>query len=137
MDYGTFFFTNIASVTVIAVCISLLAWNNRRVVGLRFFAVAQIVGLSKLILQGLEGKIPLFFASLCASDLYLLSILLQCMGLRWFVVRKSLPRFWPWIAYAIVVVAYGGAFIAGLPYSYNIVNLSFICHQRGFCVSVD
>jgi hypothetical protein len=58
MDYGTFFLTNIASVTVFTVCIGVLAWYDRRVTGMMWFVGAQILGLVKLILQGLEGKVP-------------------------------------------------------------------------------
>ncbi|MGH9599695.1 MAG: hypothetical protein ACRD27_07500, partial [Terracidiphilus sp.] len=58
MDYGTFFFTNVASVTVFALCISMVAWYNRRVTGMNWFAGGLIAGLVKLILQGLEGRLP-------------------------------------------------------------------------------
>jgi hypothetical protein len=67
MDYGTFFFANIASVTVFTVCMSLLAWHNRRVAGLRWFAGGLVAGLAKLILQGLEGKAPVVWAGMTAN----------------------------------------------------------------------
>lgn len=44
MDYGTYFFTNIVSVTVFALSVSLLAWHNRSVIGMRWFAGALVVG---------------------------------------------------------------------------------------------
>ena len=37
MDYGTFFFTNIVMMTVFTVRVTLLAWRNRSVVGMRWF----------------------------------------------------------------------------------------------------
>ena len=64
MDYGTFFFTNIVSMTVFTLCVSLLAWRNRGVVGMKWFAGGLIVGLVKLILQGLEGKVPAVLGSI-------------------------------------------------------------------------
>jgi diguanylate cyclase (GGDEF)-like protein len=124
MDYGTFLFTNIASVTVFTVWICVLAWYNRRVTGMLWFAGAQIVGLAKLVLQGLEGKIPPF--PVTASELYLVSILLQWMGLRWFVVRKPMRRPWPWIVLGGLLAAYTIAFLAQISYAANIINLPFL-----------
>jgi diguanylate cyclase (GGDEF)-like protein len=126
MDYGTFFFTNIASVTVFAVCITLLAWYNRHVTGMSWFAGGLLVGLAKLILQGLEGKVPSAFCDLPANELYLISFMMQLMGLRWFVVRKPLRSRWPWIAVGLVLVAYTIMFFAKVPYSGNAINLPFV-----------
>ncbi len=126
MDYGTFFFTNIASVTVFTVCIGILAWYNRRVTGMRWFAAAQLVGLVKLILQGLEGKVPAVLGSLTVSELYLLSIMMQWMGLRWFVVRKPIRSRWPWIAIGIVLAVYAVMFVCKVQYSANVANVPFV-----------
>ena len=54
MDYGTFFFTNIVSMTVFTLSVSVLAWRNRAVVGMKWFAYGLIALLGKLILQGLR-----------------------------------------------------------------------------------
>jgi GGDEF domain-containing protein len=126
MDYGTFFFTNIASVTVFTVCISILAWYNRRVTGMRWFAAAQIVGLAKLVLQSLEGKVSPLLGSLTVSELYLVSIMMQWMGLRWFVVRKPMRSYWPWIAIGVVLVAYPVMFALKIQYSANVANIPFV-----------
>jgi diguanylate cyclase (GGDEF)-like protein len=126
MDYGTFFSTNIASVTVFTVCIGVLAWYNRRLIGMRWFAAAQLVGLAKLILQGLEGKIPAVFGSFTVSELYLVSITMQWMGLRWFVVRKPMHSRWPWIALGGVLAAYTLTFALKVRYSANIANIPFV-----------
>ena len=98
MDYGTYFFANVATVTVFTVCLSLLAWYNRRVTGIAWFAGWLVVGLAKLILQGLEGKVPSVFSGMLANELYPISFIFQFLGLRWFVVRKPLRSRWPWIA---------------------------------------
>jgi diguanylate cyclase (GGDEF)-like protein len=126
MDYGTFFFTNIASVTVFTVCISLLAWHNRRVVGTCWFAGGLIAGLAKLILQGLEGKVPTVLASMVANELYLVSFMMQLMGLRWFVVRKPMLSRWPMIAIGLVLAAYTAMFLLRIPYSGNVINIPFV-----------
>lgn len=126
MDYGTFFFTNIVSVSVFAVCVSLLAWYNRRVEGMRWFAGAMIVGLVKLILQGLEGKVPTVLSSMLANELYLISFTMQWMGLCWFVVRKPLRNRWPWIAVGLVLAAYTGLYLGKIPYSGNVINIPFV-----------
>lgn len=128
MDYGTFFFTNIASVTVFMVCVSLLAFYNRRVRGLRWFAAGLIVGLVKLVLQGLEGKAPAVLSGMTANELYLVSILLQWVGLRWFLMRdpKRTLGLRIWIPSGLVLAAYTIAFRARIPYSGNLINLPFV-----------
>jgi diguanylate cyclase (GGDEF)-like protein len=125
MDYGTFFFTNIASVTVFTVCISLVAFYNRRLTGMRWFAAGLIVGLVKLILQGLEGKVPPVLSGMLANELYPISFMMQLMGLRWFVVRKPMRSQWPWIALGIALTLYTILFLLKVPYIGNIINVPF------------
>ena len=43
------------------------------------------MGLVELILQGLEGKIPPVLGDMVANELYLVSFVMQLLGLRWFV----------------------------------------------------
>jgi diguanylate cyclase (GGDEF)-like protein len=126
MNYGTFFFSNVATVFVFAGCITLLAWYNRRVTGMRWFAGAQIVGLVKLILQGLEGKVPPVLSSMTANELYLISFSMQLMGLRWFVLRKPMRSRWPLIATSLVLVVYTVLYLAKIPYGGNVVNIPFV-----------
>lgn len=126
MDYGTFFVTNIASVTVFAVSMCILALYGRQIVGLRWFAVAQIAGLAKLILQAFEGRVPSLLSSLPANELYLISIAMQWMGLRWFVARETLPARKFWIPLGSVLAAYAVAFLTKIPYTGNILNIPFI-----------
>jgi diguanylate cyclase (GGDEF)-like protein len=126
MDYRTFFFTNIISVSVFASSIALLAWYNRRVTGMKWFAGSLIVGWVKLILQGLEGKIPPVLSGMVANELYLISFLLQLMGVRWFVVRKPLTHRWPLFAVGICLAAYIPLFLNHVPYSGNVINIPFV-----------
>jgi diguanylate cyclase (GGDEF)-like protein len=123
MDYRTFFFTNIVSMTVFTISISLLAWRNRAVVGMRWFAAGLIVGLIKLILQGLEGEVPSVFGSMLSNELYLVSSLLQLVGLHWFVIRKPFLHRWPFVAVAMAVVAYTAMYLSRIPYSANLINI--------------
>jgi diguanylate cyclase (GGDEF)-like protein len=126
MDYGTYFFTNIASVSVFTICICLLAWYNRRVKGMTWFAVSQVVGLAKLIFQGLEGKVPAILSSMLANELYLVAILLQFMGLYWFVVRKRVKMHWAWTALAVLFAVYTIMFFTRIPYGGNVMNIPFV-----------
>ncbi len=126
MDYGTFFFANIAFVTVFTVCTALVARYNRRVVGMSWFAGGLGVGLVKLILQGLEGKIPVAFSSMLANELYLVSFMMQLMGVYWFVMRKPMRSRWPWIVVGFVLPAYTVMFLARIPYGGNVVNVPFV-----------
>jgi diguanylate cyclase (GGDEF)-like protein len=126
MDYGTYYFANITSVSVFTVCISLLAWYNRRVEGMRWFAGGMIVGLVKLILQGLEGKVPPVFSSMLANELYIVSFTMQWMGLHWFVVRKPLRSRWPWIAMGLLLAVYTGLYLGKVPYTGNVINIPFV-----------
>jgi diguanylate cyclase (GGDEF)-like protein len=126
MDYGTLFFTNIASVSVFTACICLLAWRNRRLTGMWWFAGAMLVGLVKLILQGLEGKVPPVLSSMLANELYLISFMMQLMGLRWFVVRRPMRSRWPWLAIGLVLTIYTIMFLLKIPYSGNVINVPFV-----------
>lgn len=126
MDYGTFFFSNAATVLVFAGCITLFALYNRRVTGMIWFSGALIVGLVKLILQGMEGKVPVVLSSMTANELYLISFLMQLMGLRWFVQRKPMQSRWLWIATALVLAVYTILYLAKIPYCGNVVNIPFV-----------
>jgi diguanylate cyclase (GGDEF)-like protein len=126
MDHGTFFFTNIASVTVFTVCIVLLAYYNPRVVGMRWFAAGMITGLVKLILQALEVELRPEASAMIANELYLVSFMMQMMGLRWFVVRKPMRSQWPWFVVGILLAAYTVFFLMKVPYSGNVLNIPFI-----------
>lgn len=123
MDYRTFFFTNIVSMTVFTISISLLAWRNRAVVGMRWFAASLIVGLIKLILQGLEGKVPPVLGSMLPNELYLISSLLQLVGLHWFVIRKPFLHRWPFVVAGMALAAYTAMYLSKIPYSANLINL--------------
>ncbi len=125
MDYGTFFFTNIASVTVFTVCIALLAFYNRQMKGMTWFAAGMFVGLLKLILQALEGKAPPLLSGMVANELYPVSFMMQLMGLRWFVIRKPMPNRWPWFALGLLLALYTVLFLLKIPYSANVINVPF------------
>lgn len=126
MDYGTFFFTNTVTVTVFTVCVGMLALYDRRIRGMSWLAGGMVVGLVKLILQGLEGKVPAVFSCMTANELYLVSFMMQLVGLRWFVERKPMRSRWPWLAIGVVLAAYTIMFFAKVPYSGNVVNIPFV-----------
>jgi diguanylate cyclase (GGDEF)-like protein len=123
MDYRTFFFTNIVSMTVFAVSVSLLAGRNRSVVGMKWFAGGLLVGLVKLILQGMEGKVPAVLGNMVPNELYLISSVMQLAGLHWFVVRRPFRHRWPFAAIGLALAAYTVMFLARIPYSGNVINL--------------
>jgi diguanylate cyclase (GGDEF)-like protein len=126
MDYGTYFFTNIVSVTVFALSVSLLAWHNRSVIGMRWFAGALVVGWVKLVLQGIEGHAPAVLTGMVANELYLVSFTMQMLGLYWFVVRKPFPHKWVFAAVGAVLAVYTVCFLIRIPYSGNLVNIPFV-----------
>lgn len=126
MDYGTFFFTNIASVTVFMVSVGLLACYNRSMTGMRWFAGGLAAAWLKLALQGMEGKLPPWTSGMAANDLYVISNMMQFMGLRWFVVRKPMRSPLPWIAIAVILLAHSTLFFAKVPYIANLLNLTFV-----------
>jgi len=123
INYGTFFFTNIVSVTVFTACLCLLAWNNPKVTGMKWFAGGMVVGLVKLVLQGLEGKIPPVLGDMVTNELYLVSFVMQLLGLRWFVLRKPVRHWWPFIAIGLALVAYTILFLDKVPYISNVINI--------------
>jgi hypothetical protein len=123
MDYGTFFFTNIVSVAVFAVCVSILAWHNRNIVGMKWFAGSLILVLVKLILQGLEGKAPAVLTGMVANELYLVSFVMQAMGLQWFVVRRPIRHRWPFVAIGLALAVYTAMFLGRIPRGGNVINV--------------
>lgn len=126
MDYGTFFFTNIVSVTVFALTLSGLAWRNRSIVGLNWLAGGLVVGLVKLALQGLEGRVSPVLSGMLANELYLVSFTLQFLGLRWFVARRSVHRKWPFALIPLALLAYTAFFLLRIGHSGDILNLPFV-----------
>jgi len=125
MDYTTLFVANIATMIVFTTTIMVLAWHNRSVTGMKWFAGALIVNLVKLILQALEGKVPVISA-MVGNELYLISIVLQMVGLWWFVVRKPIKSRWPWIALVLVLATYSTLFLCRVRYSGNVINIPFV-----------
>jgi diguanylate cyclase (GGDEF)-like protein len=126
MDYGTFFFTNIASMTVLTVCICLLAWYNRRVTGMSWLAAGWVLWLVKLVLQGLEGKVPPVISGMLQLQLYLIAVLLQMIGLRWFVLRRPLRHRWPFYVLGITFVVHTIMFLCNVTYCNDVVNIPII-----------
>ncbi len=123
MDYGTFFFTNIVSMTVFTLSVSVLAWRNRVVVGMKWFAFGLVALLAKLILQGLEGKVPAVLGNMVPNELYLISSVLQLMGLHWFVRRTPFRNVWLFAAIGLSLVAYTAMFLGKIPYGGNVINI--------------
>jgi diguanylate cyclase (GGDEF)-like protein len=93
---------------------------------MKWFAGAQVVGIVKLVLQGLQGKIPAIWPSLVANELYLVSIAMQWIGLHWFVVRKPFPHRPLWILIGVASAANIATFFAGMRYTGNFVNAPFV-----------
>jgi len=52
-------------------------------------------GAGQIVLQGLEGKIPSVFGDMVTNEFYLISFVMQLLGLRWFVLRKPVRLWWP------------------------------------------
>ena len=127
MDYGTFFFTNIVSVTVFASSVSLLAWYNRKIIGMRWFAASLALVLMKLILQGLEGRVPVVISGMVANELYFVAFVLQAMGVSWFVRRVPVRRKSAILAFVIITLAvYTVMFLCRIKYSGNVTNIPSI-----------
>ena len=126
MDFRTFFFTNIVSVAVFTACVSLVAWNNRAVTGMKWLAGGLIAGLLKLSLQGLDGIVPRVLSAMASSELYLISFTLQLVGLRWFVDRRPLRLRWLFAALALALAVYTAMYLRGVPYSGNVINIPFV-----------
>lgn len=123
INYGTFFFTNIVSVTVFTACLCLLAWRNRSMLGLRWFAGGMIVGLVKLVLQGMDGTVSPILSDMVANELYLVSFVMQLLGLYWFVLRKPVRVRWPFVVLALALLVYTILFLKQIPYSSNVINI--------------
>lgn len=126
MHYGTFFFTYIVSASVSTIAVSVLALRNRTIAGMHWFAGSLVLGLIKLVLQGFEGKIPPVLSSMVANELYLISFVMQFMGLRWFVLRPQTRRRWPVALLCLILASYTTCYCLQLPYTGNIINIPFV-----------
>jgi len=126
MDYGTFFFTNVVSVTVFAASVSLLALRNRSVVGMQWFAGSLVLVWIKLILQGLEGRAPAVLSGMLANELYLVSFCMQFLGLHWFVHRKPMIARWPIWVIGLALAAFTAMFLGKIQYAGNVINIPSI-----------
>lgn len=123
MDYGTFFFTFIVSMTVSASCVGLLAWYNRSIAGMRWFAGATALLLVKLALQGLEGRVPWFLSVMAANEVYLVYFVMQLIGMRWFVVRTPFRHRWPFAAIGAVLVVHFFMCLGNMRYTSDVINI--------------
>jgi diguanylate cyclase (GGDEF)-like protein len=123
MDYRTLFFTNIVSMTVFTLSVCALAWRNRTVAGMKWFAFALLALLTKLILQDLEGKAPALVGNMVPNEFYLISSLLQLIGLNWFVRHAPFRHKWPFVAVGLALVAYTAMFLGRIPYTGNVINI--------------
>ncbi len=126
MDHRTFFITNIATVVIFAVSVTVLAWHNRRVAGMRYFAAALVLLLIKLVLQAISSGDRSSYTDLPANELYLISITIQFMGVYWFAVRKPTRFLWLWVAVAVLLCAYTVMFFLHVPYIGNVLNIPFV-----------
>jgi diguanylate cyclase (GGDEF)-like protein len=126
MDYRTLFLTNIAFMTVYTASAVVLAIQNRKVRGLSLIACGLLVGLVKVVLQGTEGLIPAIFSSLVANELYLVSFVLQMLGLRWFVNKSPIRFGWPASLLGSLVLLYTALYLAHVPYIANLMNIPVI-----------
>jgi diguanylate cyclase (GGDEF)-like protein len=126
MHYGTFFFTNIASVSAFTICLGQLVVHRSKIVGLRWFAAALVAGLAKLILQGLEGIVPAMLAGMIANELYLLSFFMQYLGLHWFVNRTPMRNSGLWVTLAVILSSYTVLCISKISYTGNVINIPFV-----------
>ncbi|ADW67548.1 diguanylate cyclase [Granulicella tundricola MP5ACTX9] len=126
MDYRTLFLANIAFMTVYTAFAVLLALHNRKIKGLSLLSAGLVVALLETILQGLDGSISPLWSSLAANELYLLTFVLQMLGLRWFVTRSSLRMRWPMVCIAVMMVSYAGLYAARVAYIGNLINIPVI-----------
>jgi len=60
------------------------------------------------------------------NELYLISFVMQLLGLRWFVQRQPMRRRWPWVAVALVLTAYTFLYLKRIPYCGNVSNLTTV-----------
>jgi len=101
----------------------LLALRNRKVYGLNWIAGSLLVGVAKYALQGLEGRLPTLISSLVVNELYLLSFVMQMLGLRWFVVRTPLRHRWSLVLVGALAALYAVLYHFKIPYIANLINI--------------
>lgn len=126
MHYQTLFFTYIGASTIFAAFGGLLAVQNRKVHGLCWISGGLVVALVKVVLQGLEGRIPVLLSSMVANELYLVSFLMQMIGFRWFITKAPLVRPWVLTLLGSALLLYSVLYVAHVPYIANLINLPIL-----------
>jgi diguanylate cyclase (GGDEF)-like protein len=120
MDYRTLFIFDIVSLTVYTVAITAVAFRNRRMIWLGWFAASMLLELTQATLQGMMGHGPQNLTVLLPGLLNAASFFAMFKGFRWLMLREP-PRTWlgP-ILLAVALVTYAGLYLLRAPNAFAI-----------------
>ena len=123
MDYRTLFIFDIVSLTVYTVAITTVAFRNRRMIWLGWFAASMLLELTQATLQGMMGHGPQDLTVLLPGLLNAASFFAMFKGFRWLMLREP-PRTWlgP-ILLGLALVTYTGTLPAA--------DAERVCHRHG------
>jgi diguanylate cyclase (GGDEF)-like protein len=120
MDYRTLFIFDIVSLTVYTVAITAVAFRNRRMIWLGWFAASMLLELTQATLQGMMGHRPQHLTVLLPGLLNAASFFAMFKGFRWLMLPEP-PRTWlgP-VLLGVALVTYAGLYLLHAPNAFAI-----------------
>jgi diguanylate cyclase (GGDEF)-like protein len=120
MDYRTLFIFDIVSLTVYTVAITTVAFRNRRMIWLGWFAASMLLELTQTTLQGMMGHGSQDLTVLLPGLLNAASFFAMFKGFRWLMLREP-PKTWlgP-ILLGVALFTYAGLYLLRAPNAFAI-----------------
>ncbi|MHB8233229.1 MAG: GGDEF domain-containing protein [Solirubrobacteraceae bacterium] len=120
MDYRTLFIFDIVSLTVYTVAITTVAFRNRRMIWLGWFAASMLLELTEATLQGMMGHGSQQLTVLLPGLLNAASFFAMFKGFRWLMLREPpLTRLGP-ILLGAALATYTGLYLLHAPNAFAI-----------------
>ena len=120
MDYRTLFIFDIVSLTVYTVAITAVAFRNRRMIWLGWFAASMLLELTQATLQGMMGHGPQNLTVLLPALLNAASFFAMFKGFRWLMLREPPSTWLGPILLGVALVTYAGLYLLRAPNAFAI-----------------
>jgi diguanylate cyclase (GGDEF)-like protein len=120
MDYRTLFIFDIVSLTVYTTAITTIAFRNRRMVWLGWFAASMLLELTEATLQGMMGVGSQHMTVLLPGLLNAGSFFAMFKGFRWLMLREPAHTRLGSILLCGALVTYTGLYLQNAPNAFAI-----------------
>jgi diguanylate cyclase (GGDEF)-like protein len=120
MDYKTLFIFDIVSLAVYTVAITAVAFRNRRMIWLGWFAASMLLELTQATLQGMMGYGSHELTVLLPGLLNATSFFAMFMGFRWLMLREPPRSYLGPILLAVALTLYAVLYLRHAPNAFAI-----------------